>query len=420
MQRLVIDGENRIGGEIKVQGAKNAALPLLAGCVLASGETVLHNCPALSDVFAACRILTCLGCKCSRHGDTVTVNASDICETFVPDELMREMRSSIVFLGAVLGREGECSLSFPGGCELGPRPIDMHISALKQMGVVINEEHGVLKCSCPHGLRGAKILLSFPSVGATENIMLAACLAKGDTVICNAAREPEISDLADFLCACGARICGQGSDTIFISGVRELHGCEYSVMPDRIAACTMLAAAAVTNGEISLLDARKQDIGAVIPVFEQMGCGVYCYDDRIYLCGKKPLRAVKTIRTMPYPGFPTDAQAIVMAVLTKAQGTSVIVENIFENRYRHVDELVRMGADIKAEGKVAVVEGVKRLYGANVVATDLRGGAALAVAALAAEGRTVLSNIRLIDRGYEEIEKQFSSVGAKIYRVTNI
>ncbi len=416
MQRLVIEGEKRISGEIEVQGAKNSALPLLAACVLVDGEVELHNCPKLSDVFAACRILTCLGCKCKSQENAVSVKAQDVAKSFVPDDLMREMRSSIVFLGAILGRMGECSLSFPGGCELGPRPIDMHIAALKQMGVVIKEEHGVLQCFTPKGIKGAKITLSFPSVGATENIMLAACLAEGDTVIYNSAREPEISDLANFLNACGARISGQGSSTIYISGVKSLHGCEYTVMPDRIVASTLLGAAAITNGEISLKNARSQDIDSVIPIFEQMGCAVYPYEDRIYLNSKKPLKAVKTIRTMPYPGFPTDAQAVVMSVLTKAQGTSVIVENIFENRYRHVDELVRMGANIKAEGKVSVIEGVKKLYGANVRATDLRGGAALVLAALAAEGETVLTNIKLIDRGYEEIEKQLTAVGAKVVR----
>ena len=416
MQRLRIEGEKRISGEISVQGAKNSALPLLAACVLPKGEVTLHNCPRLSDVFASCRILSCLGCKCKIDGNTVNVNTLGLSSSYVPDGLMREMRSSIVFMGAILGRTGKCSLSFPGGCELGPRPIDIHLCALKQMGVVIKEEHGLLECTCPKGLQGARINLSFPSVGATENIMLAACLAKGDTVIYNAAREPEISDLASFLNACGARISGHGGSVIYITGVKELHGCEYTVMPDRIVACTLLGAAAVTGGEITLLNARPQDIDSILPLYEQMGCGVYTYDDRIYLNGRCTLKAVRTIRTMPYPGFPTDAQAIIMAVLTKAQGTSVIVENIFENRYRHVDELARMGCNIKVEGKVAVIEGVKRLFGANVVATDLRGGAALVVAALAAEGETVVSNIKLIDRGYEEIEKQITSIGGKIIR----
>lgn len=417
MQRLIIQGGNKLSGEVCVQGAKNSALPLLAGCVLVDGETKLHNCPALSDVFAACRILSCLGCKCEYEKGSVTVNSTGADKSFVPDELMREMRSSIVFLGAVLGRTGECRLSFPGGCELGPRPIDMHIAALRQMGVRISEEYGVLDCSCAKGLKGAKINLSFPSVGATENIMLAAVLAKGDTVIYNAAREPEISDLAGFLNACGAKVSGAGTGTILVSGVERLHGCEYSVMPDRIVTATLMGAAAATGGELSLLGARACDVQAVIPVFEQSGCQVYPYEERIFISAKKPLKAVKTIRTMPYPGFPTDAQAIVMAVLTKARGTSVIVENIFENRYRHVDELVRMGADIKAEGKVAVIEGVKNLYGASVRATDLRGGAALAVAALSAEGETSLTNIRLIDRGYENIENTFSRLGGKIKRV---
>lgn len=417
MQRLIIQGGSRLNGEITVQGAKNADLPLLAGCVLINGEIRLHNCPALSDVFAACRILSVLGARCSREDGCVTVDARGAVKTFVPDELMREMRSSIVFLGAVLGRTGECRLSFPGGCELGPRPIDMHLCALRKMGVRINEEYGVLSCTCPRGLRGARIDLSFPSVGATENIMLAAVLAKGDTVIYNAAREPEICDLAEFLNCCGAKISGAGGGTITISGVEKLHGCEYSVMPDRIVAATFMSAAAATGGEIGLLGARAGDIRAVIPIFEQMGCQVFLYEDRIFIKAPKQLKAVRTVRTMPYPGFPTDAQAIVTAALAKAKGTSVVVENIFENRYRHVDELVRMGADIKTEGKVAVIEGVKELYGAKVRAPDLRGGAALAVAALSAEGETSLTNIKLMDRGYDCIENAFTLLGGNIKRV---
>ncbi|MBR6100860.1 MAG: UDP-N-acetylglucosamine 1-carboxyvinyltransferase [Ruminococcus sp.] len=420
MQKLIIEGEKRLYGEALVQGAKNSALPLLAACLLCEGETLLHNCPKLSDVYAACRILGCLGCECRAQGNDITVRADAPCGCCVPDDLMREMRSSIVFLGAVLGRTGECSLSFPGGCELGPRPIDMHLAALRRMGAEITERHGVLRCTCPTGLKGTGIILPFPSVGATENIILAAALAEGTTVIKNAAREPEIADLCCFLRACGARIIGEGSDTVVIEGVGSLQGCEYTVMPDRIVAATLMSAAAITGGEVSLIGARSSDLDAVIPVFEEMGCRIYTCPDRLFITRKLPLSSVRTVRTMPYPGFPTDAQALVTAVLAKAKGTSIIVENIFENRFRHVDELVRMGARIKAEGKVAVIDGVPKLYGAKVRASDLRGGAALAVAALAAEGVTEIGNVGFIDRGYEALERQLSSLGASASRECKI
>lgn len=417
-QRLVINGGRRLEGSLSVHGAKNSALPLLSACVLAHGECILHNCPQLTDADAACRILSCLGCKCSRSGSTVCVDASNVCGSEIPDNLMREMRSSIVFLGAVLGRTGRCRLSFPGGCELGARPIDLHIAALRQMGAIITEEHGYLDCSAPKGLHGAKISLSFPSVGATENIMLAAACADGVTEIHNAAREPEICDIAAFLTKCGAKVEGAGGSVISITGCKRLEPCEHRVIPDRIAAGTYLCCAAITGGELIITDCEPAHMTAFLPVLESMGCKVYSFGDgKLYISAKR-LKAPPTIRTMPYPGFPTDIQSPFTALCTLAEGTSVFVETIFENRFRHAAELTRLGAVIKVEGRVAIVEGVQRLSGAKVCAAELRGGAALVTAALAAEGTTEISGVSYIDRGYEAIEKALRSVGADIKRVT--
>ena len=415
--RLYIEGGRTIRGEISVHGAKNSVLPVLAATLLSGGVSRIHNCPSLSDVFSSCRILRSLGCKCRREGSTVEIDATSISDYEISEQLMREMRSSIVFLGAILGRLRRCRLSFPGGCELGPRPIDIHLASLRKLGAKIFEDHGVLDCTLLNAVTGAELTLPLPSVGATENIMLAAAIGTGETVIRNAAREPEIVDLAGFLNACGADISGQGSSTVIIRGVSSLHGAEYSVMPDRIVAATYMGAAAITGGELMLTGVRPSDMYSTIAVYEQMGCNVYPYADRIYISAKKPLQAIKTVRTMPYPGFPTDCQPIVMAVLTKARGTSMIVENIFENRFRAAPELRRMGADIKAEGKVAVIEGVSRLSGAAIVATDLRAGAALVLGGLAAEGTTTVSNLHYIDRGYESIEIALRSIGAKIKRM---
>lgn len=416
-QKLVVNGGRRLEGELRVHGAKNSALPLLAACVLAHGECVLHNCPALTDVDAACRILSCLGCRCSRSGDTVCVDAANVCGNEIPDTLMREMRSSIVFLGAVLGRTRRCRLTFPGGCELGARPIDLHLAALREMGVVIGEEHGWLGCSAPGGLHGGNITLSFPSVGATENIMLAAVTAAGRTEIHNAAREPEIIDLAEFLNKCGAKISGAGGSVIAIEGVKRLEPAEHSVIPDRIVTGTYLCCAAATRGELILTRCEPAHIVGFLPVLEAMGCRVYPYGaGKLYISCARRLTAPPTIRTMPYPGFPTDIQAIFMALCAICDGTSVFVENIFDNRYRHVPELIRLGASIKTEGRVAVVQGVPRLSGAKVCAGELRGGAALVTAALAAEGTSEISGTGFIDRGYESIETALRSVGADISR----
>ncbi|SDA11939.1 UDP-N-acetylglucosamine 1-carboxyvinyltransferase [Ruminococcus sp. YE71] len=417
MQALKIEGGRRLSGELTIQGAKNSVLPILSGAVLCGGETVIHRCPQLSDVYAALRIMSALGCKCRLEGGSAYIDARQLKGCAVSDVLMRLMRSSIVFLGALLGRVGECELSFPGGCELGPRPIDMHLSALRSMGAVITERHGRLCCKCSGRLRGERIALPFPSVGATENIMLAACTAEGETVISNAAREPEIADLAAFLNRCGAKIKGAGSTAVTVSGVDSLRGCEYTVMPDRIAAATYMCAAAATGGEVFIRGASGSELEAVMNVLEQAGCKTAESASGLYFSAPERMRAVRSIRTSPYPGFPTDAQAIVMAAMTRAKGTCVFVEDIFENRFRHVDELVRMGADIRTEGRVAVVRGVESLSGAAVVAPDLRGGAALCAAACAAEGETLISNAHLIDRGYDSIETVLSALGARVCRV---
>ena len=419
MERFVVEGGRRITGEVRVHGAKNSSLPILAASLLYGGETILHNCPMLSDVDAAIEILLYLGCSVIREGDTVIINSDHIDHSEIPETLMHEMRSSIVFLGPMVSRLSKAKLSFPGGCELGPRPIDLHISSLKKLGVNIVEEYGCLNCSAHKGLTGTKIALSFPSVGATENILLASVMAKGETVIHNAAQEPEIIDLANYLISRGAKIKDAGKSTVIVEGVSKLNPTEYTVMPDRIVATTYLCGAAATGGEVLLSSVQPGDLESVLPVFEQAGCHLKVYHDKIALSRPDSLCAVKSLRTMPYPGFPTDAQAPIMAMLTLADGTSVFVENIFENRYKHACELVRMGADIKLEGKVAVVQGVPKLYGATVEATDLRGGAALVVAALAADGITKINGIGHIDRGYEALEKAFHSLGARIKRESN-
>ena len=415
MSRLLIQGGNRLAGEVTIQGAKNSVLPVLAATILTGGEVELRRCPHLRDVEASIRILQALGCRAAWQGDNLAVDTSRMSGCAIPDALMREMRSSAIFLGAILARCGQAELSYPGGCELGPRPIDLHISGLRALGAEIDDTGGTLHCKAQK-LTGREIVLGFPSVGATENLMLAACGAEGVTVLSNAAREPEIEDLQNFLNTCGGEVTGGGTSTVVIRGGRPLHGGTYTVIPDRIAAATYLCAAVSAGGDIFLRGAREAHLSTVTAALREAGCAINGDSGGIACrCGGR-LNAPRPIRTAPYPGFPTDAQAIVMAALLRCRGAAVFEENLFSSRYRHVDELARMGADIRTSGRVAVVLGVERLHGAAVRSTDLRGGAALCVAALTAEGETVVSDIAHIDRGYQSLEQDLTALGAEIRR----
>lgn len=415
MEKLVINGGRILDGKVDLQGSKNSALPILAATLAVSGTSIIHNCPKLSDVSASIKILEHTGCTVKQEGNTVIVDSSSASCAEIPENMMREMRSSIIFLGALLSRFGKGSVTSPGGCEIGLRPIDLHLSSLEQLGVCIKENSALLECNAKNGVNGCHISLAFPSVGATENIILASLRANGETVITNAAREPEIKDLADFLNRCGAKITGAGQSIIRICGSDKLCGSEHTVIPDRIVASTFMACAACTGGSIAVNGVEKEHILPVISAFEAMGCTIRIKNAELFIKAPDRVSRIKSLRTMPYPGFPTDSQAIIMAVLSKSSGTSVITEKIFENRFRHVPELIKMSADIRVEdGCVAVIEGVERLYGAKVSAGDLRGGCALAVAALGADGETVIDNIYHIARGVEAIEKSFSFLGADI------
>lgn len=417
MSKLIVTGRRKLDGEVYVQGAKNSALPIIAASILTRGENLIFNCPKLSDVEASCDILRYLGCRAERIDRTLLISCDSPDRFDIPDELMRKTRSSITFLGAVLARTGRAKLSFPGGCEIGSRPIDIHLSALREMGAVIKERHGYLVCHTPRGFKGSKITLPFPSVGATEDIMLAASTANGTTTIINAAREPEICDLADYLNKCGAKIYGAGEGVIVIDGVSSLHGAAHTVIPDRIVAATLMSCAAATGSEILLRGAVQSHLGAVISAFEQAGCMINSANGELLFTAPERLGSMRVIRTLPYPAFPTDAQAPVMAACAVADGTTVFIENIFENRYRHTGELARMGASIRTEGRVAVVEGVERLYGARVEAKDLRGAAALVIAALSAESVSEISGVEYLERGYESLEQTLSSLGADIRKI---
>lgn len=416
MKKIVVQGGKRLFGEIDVQGSKNSSLPILAACVLVKGVCVVRNCPVLSDTEAAAKILRHLGCQVDREGDALIVDSNTVDRYDIPVSLMQEMRSSIVFLGSILSRTGQVSLSFPGGCDIGLRPIDLHLSALKSLGFGVKEEHGRIFCKKSARGKDTVISLSFPSVGATENIILASVFLKGRTTVLNAAKEPEISDLAEFLNSCGCDVKIMPEGTIIIDGVKEAHGCEHRVLPDRIAALTYMCAVGAAGGSVLLKNTCPKIFLSALPVFEQAGCEIKIENENLLISARGKLQGVRDIRTMPYPGFPTDAQAPVMAMLAAARGTSVIVESIFENRFKHVPELCKMGANIKIEGRVAIVEGVEMLHSAAVCATDLRGGGALIAAALAAQGQTEIFNVSHIDRGYEKITDVIKSIGGMIER----
>lgn len=416
MSAFVINGGRRISGSLKVQGSKNSVLPILAATLLVDGKTVIHNCPKLSDTECTVKILRSLGCTVVRNENSITVDSTSVDSFEIPETLMREMRSSVIFLGAIIGRMRKAVISSPGGCEIGLRPIDLHLYAVRQLGVKVEENHGKLLCSVPERLQGKKITFSFPSVGATENAVLAAATAQGTTVIVNAAREPEIIDLCNFLNKCGADISGAGESVITVNGQDKLHPCEHSVISDRIASATYLIAGAVTGGDVTLENTDPVNLQAILPLLEEAGCEISVRCKRVRLKAPARLKRIDKIITQPYPGFPTDAQAPFTTLASVAEGTGVIVENIFESRFKHIPELVRMGAKIRTEGRVAVVEGVKRLYGADVIAPDLRGGAALVIAGLCAGGVTKVGNVKYIDRGYEDFVNNLCMLNGDIVR----
>lgn len=415
LDKLVIEGGKPLSGTIRIHGAKNAALPILAASLLAEGKVQLRNVPRLLDIDVMLGILSRLGCKAVHLGDTVTVDTSGADSSHVPEDLMKQMRSSIFLMGPLLARFGEVCIYQPGGCAIGERKIDLHLKGLEALGAKIEEHDQQIWCRASK-LIGTDIHLDFPSVGATENIMMAAALAEGTTMITNAAREPEIQDLQNFLNAMGASIIGAGTDTITIRGVKRLFPCDYEIIPDRIVAGTALIAVAATRGSVTLTHSNPSHLVSLLTVLKRAGVQIGVSDDIITLSSAGRPKAVERIVTSPYPSFPTDLQSQVMVLLSLADGMSVMKETVFEGRFKHVGELVRMGADITVDLNSAFIRGVPRLYGATVEATDLRAGAALVIAGLAAQGQTVVEQVHHIDRGYDRIETMFQRLGGSVRR----
>lgn len=418
MEKLIVKGGNRLVGAVKTSGAKNAVLPIIAASILGTTPSHLDEVPMLEDVHTISEVLKCLGLavECSPEKNVLDIDSTEITSYEAPYELVRTMRASFLVMGPLLARIGKARISMPGGCAIGARPIDIHLKGFEALGVKIEKGHGYIEASAPEGLKGTSIYFDFPSVGATENIMMAASLAEGTTILENAAEEPEIVDLANYLNKMGAKIRGAGTDTIRIEGVDKLHGADYTIIPDRIEAGTYMIAAAMTGGDIVVENVLPEHQKPLIAKLREAGAVVEEDIDKVRVIGKNPLKAV-SIKTLPYPGFPTDMQAQMMAMMVIAEGRSKVTETVFENRFMHVVELNRMGAQISTEGRSAVIDGPCKLTGCDVRATDLRAGAAMILAGLVAEGTTRIGDLHHIDRGYENIVAKLKNLGADIERV---
>jgi UDP-N-acetylglucosamine 1-carboxyvinyltransferase len=414
LDKIIVQGGHKLQGKVRISASKNAVLPIIAASLLAEDEVCLTDIPPLQDVETICEVLKSIGVSIRRCGGQLYINSGGLATVEAPQHLARRMRASFLTVGPLLARLGQSRIALPGGCAIGTRPIDLHLKGFAALGAQVELGHGTIALQAPR-LRGAVIYLDYPSVGATENIMMAACLAEGTTIIENAAGEPEVVDLANFLTALGAKVRGAGTNLIKIDGVARLGGARYTVIPDRIEAGTFLLAAAITGGHLLLENVLPEHLKPLLAKLRETGADVREDTNRLEIACPFPPRAVD-VKTMPHPGFPTDMQAPMMAMLTVADGTSIITETVFENRFMHVDELKRMGADIKIEGRSAVVRGVDRLTGAPVAASDLRAGAALVVAGLAAKGITEVSGVGHLDRGYADLEKKLRAVGARIER----
>ena len=412
MSKYIIKGGKKLEGEIQISGSKNASLPIIAATILNGGKTTLYNVPNIHDTQMMFEILKKIGGKVTKKANKVIIDTSQINKYEIPEDLMRQMRSSVIIAGALLGKYKKATFTYPGGCDIGTRPIDLHLKAFEKLGTNINKNYGNIECICDK-IVGEKIHFDFPSVGATENTILLSCLGEGTTTIINAAREPEIVDLQNFLNKMGAKIKGAGTSKIEIKGVKKLKDISYNIMPDRIEAGTFLCLSAMTNSNLVVQNINPSHIVPIIDKLEEVGCNLEIQKNEIKIISPKKLKSVD-IKTMPYPGFPTDMQSVFATTLTIARGTSVVVENVFENRFKYTQELIRMGAKITIEGKTAVIKGIKKLYGANVEATDLRGGAALVIAGLSAKGVTTVEKAEYILRGYEKLEQKLKKIGADI------